>query len=218
MLQSTLYFQQASRWVFQAGQMNRKFGNREIEPDQIQVVNAVSVIILVFVCEYILNPLMTKIYIRTHLHRISVGIAAAAISFILSAIVQFQINSQGAGVIHVSWMVPQYFLLALGEVIVYVQFTQFAYQEAPIQLKSVLQASFSFVIGGGNLIVGLIASTAIFEEVAYELLLFAGFGFIALIAFMIIASKYEYIKDSEKITDNDTEEVNNEKMLYNTRL
>lgn len=162
-------------------------------------------IILVFVCEYILNPLMAKVYVKTALHRISVGIFSAVLAFILSSILQFQINSAGVGVIHVSWMFPQYFLLALGEVIVYVQFTQFAYREAPIQLKSILQATFSLVIGGGNLIVGLIATIEIFEQVAYELLLFAGIGFVALVMFIYFASKYEYVKEVEKLTEDDLE-------------
>lgn len=185
--------------------MNRKIGNLEIEPDQVQVVNAISVIILVFVCEYVLHPLMEKIHIRTHLHRVSVGIVASILAFVCAAILQFQINRVGHGNINVAWMIPQYFLLALGEVLVYVQFTQFCYREAPIQMKSILQATFSVVIGCGNLIVALIASVEIFKEVAYEFLLFAGIVTIAFIGFLYLSARYNYVKEDAKITEDDVD-------------
>lgn len=224
-INSSLYFQQSSRWVFQAKLMNRRIGNTEIEPDQVQVINAISVIILVFVCEYLLNPLMEKIFIRTHLHRVSVGILASILAFVCAAVLQFQINRADFGEVHVVWMIPQYFLLALGEVLVYVQFTQFCYREAPIQMKSILQATFAFVVGCGNLIVALIASVEIFQEIAYEFLLFAGIVTIALFVFIYLSARYNYAKEDAKITEDDIdsggnlmEEANENETKYNTRL
>lgn len=226
-INSSLYFQQSSRWVFQANLMDRKLGNTEIEPDQVQVVNAISVIVLVFVCEYVLIPLLSKIYIRTHLHLVSVGILASILAFVCAALLQFQINSAGHGNVHVVWMIPQYFLLALGEVLVYVQFTQFCYREAPIQMKSILQATFAVVIGCGNLIVALIVSVEFFEEIAYEFLLFAGIVTIAMFVFIFLSTRYNYAKEDAKITEDDVddkvenitalvEEANGKK--YDTRL
>lgn len=222
-INSSLYFQQSSRWVFQAELMDRKIGNTEIEPDQVQVVNAISVIILVFVCEYLLIPLMEKINIRTHLHRVSVGILASILAFVCAAVLQFQINRVGVGNLHVVWMIPQYFLLALGEVLVYVQFTQFCYREAPIQMKSILQATFAVVIGCGNLIVALIVTVEFFDEIAYEFLLFAGIVVLALILFIYLSARYNYVKEDAKITEDDLDIGGNliveaKDTKYNTRL
>jgi hypothetical protein len=81
-------------------------------------------------------------------------------------------------------------------------------------MKSVLQAFFSMIIGGGNLIVALIASNKIFDSMAYEYLMFAGIVYAATIIFAILALRYKYddvdAKKNDEIADADDK--------FNTRL
>jgi hypothetical protein len=68
-------------------------------------------------------------------------------------------------------------------------------------MKSVLQAFFSMIIGGGNLIVALIASNKIFDSMAYEYLMFAGIVYAAMVVFTILALRYKYEDIHEKTTN-----------------
>jgi dipeptide/tripeptide permease len=204
--------------------MNGQVGNYTIKPDQMPLVNAISTAIFVPFCEYFLNPLIAKVGIRTSLQRVVLGGFLSGTAFVIAALLQFQVDRQEQ--LHMVWQIPQHMVLALGEVLVYVQFLQFAYTQAPRQMKSVLQAFFSMVIGGGNLIVALIASTEIFESMAYEYLMFAGIVYIAMIAFAILAVRYKYVvvetddkKNDEIVKSGDLD--NNEdsvKDKYDTRL
>jgi dipeptide/tripeptide permease len=167
-----------------------------VKPDQVPLVNAISTMIFVPTCEYVINPLMAKIGIKTNLHRVIVGGFLSATAFVMAALVQFKVD-QSDTKLHMALQIPQHMVLALGEVLVYVQILQFAYTQAPPQMKSVLQAFFSMIIGGGNLIVALIASTRIFESIAYEYLLFAGIVYAAMIVFTILAARYEFVDEKK---------------------
>lgn len=191
-LTASLYFQQASRWVFQSRQMNGQVGNYTIKPDQVPLVNAISTAVFVPVCEYIVNPLLAKIKIRTNLQRVTLGMFCSASAFVIAAIVQFAVD-RSEEKLHIVYQIPQHMVLAFGEVLVYVQFLQFAYTQAPREMKSVLQAFFSMVIGGGNLIVALIATTEIFASIAYEYLMFAGIVYVGMILFIILSMRYKYV-------------------------
>lgn len=142
-LVSSLFFQQASRWVFQSQQMNGKIGNFEIKPDQVPAINALAVIIFVFVCEFYLIPFLRRIgLVKNHLHAVALGGVVSATSFVFAAILQFQVERH---FLHMAWQIPQHILLALGEVLVYVQITQFFYTQAPVQMRSVMQSAFGLV-------------------------------------------------------------------------
>ncbi|KAG5666634.1 hypothetical protein PVAND_014650 [Polypedilum vanderplanki] len=201
---ATLYFQQVSRWVFQSRQMDGTLGNYQIKPDQVPLVNAISVVIFVPLCEYVFNPLLSKFGIKSNLHRVILGGFLSASAFIVAALVQFKVENSEPKSLHMVWQVPQHMILALGEVLVYVQILQFAYTQAPAQMKSVLQAFFSMIIGGGNLIVALIASNKFFDSMAYEYLMFAGIVYAAMIVFTILALRYKYADVNDK-TNNDFE-------------
>ncbi|XP_070489873.1 peptide transporter family 1-like [Chironomus tepperi] len=216
---ASLYFQQASRWVFQSRQMDGQIGNFNIKPDQVPLVNALSVVIFVPLCEYVFNPLLSKIGIKTNLHRVILGGFLSATAFVIAALVQFQVDQKQ---LHMVWQVPQHMVLALGEVLVYVQILQFAYTQAPKEMKSVLQAFFSMIIGGGNLIVALIASTRLFESMAYEYLMFAGIVYLAMIIFAFLAARYEYVDVEElekldKMTEYDGFEAIDESSALNNQ-
>ncbi|XP_051881773.1 solute carrier family 15 member 1-like [Pristis pectinata] len=88
-----LFDQQGSRWTLQAITMNGNFGGIDIQPDQMQTVNPILILILVPVVETIVYPLIAKCKLNfTPLRRMTVGMFLAALAFVAAALVQIQID------------------------------------------------------------------------------------------------------------------------------
>lgn len=68
-----LFFQQGSRWVFQAIRMNGDLGFYTFKPDQLAFINPLLVLILVPVFEYFVYPLLSKVGITTALEKVTLG-------------------------------------------------------------------------------------------------------------------------------------------------
>ncbi|XP_068446581.1 solute carrier family 15 member 1b [Clinocottus analis] len=88
-----LFDQQGSRWTLQATAMDGDFGILTIQPDQMQTVNPILILILVPIVDSLLYPLIAKCKINfTPLRRMTVGMVFAALAFIAAALVQLQID------------------------------------------------------------------------------------------------------------------------------
>lgn len=166
---------------------------------------AFATIVFVFLCESYIVPLLHRLGLKNHLQIIFLGGLVTATSFVLAAILQLYVERNS---VHVLWQIPQHIVISLGEVLIYVQSTQFFYTQSPVQLRSVMQAFFSLIMGSGNLIVAVISSLKIFDSMAYELLLFAGVVYIAMIVFAFYAGKYQYV-DSQ-VEDYEDEKCNDD--------
>lgn len=132
-----VYVQQPSRWTFQASRMNGDLFFFTIKPDQMIVFNSIFTIAMLPVCNFVLYPLLARVGIKTYLHKMAVGGALAACSFIASGLVEIKIQSE---FIHMLWLIPQYLFMATGENFLYVALVAFAYSEAPPSIKSAMQA------------------------------------------------------------------------------
>ncbi|XP_075053809.1 solute carrier family 15 member 1 [Mixophyes fleayi] len=88
-----LYDQQGSRWTLQATTMNGNFGAIQIQPDQMQTVNPILIIVLVPFVDIVLYPLIKKCKLNfTPLKRMTVGMFLAAMAFVVAAIIQIEID------------------------------------------------------------------------------------------------------------------------------
>lgn len=65
---------------------------------------------------------------------------------------------------HILWLIPQYIIITMGEVMFSVTGLEFAFTQAPISMKSLLQAGWLFTVAFGNLIVVIIAEAKIFDR------------------------------------------------------
>ncbi|KAE8581659.1 hypothetical protein XENTR_v10024882 [Xenopus tropicalis] len=90
---------------------------------------------------------------------------------------------------HVAWQVPQYVLLSAGEVMFSVTGLEFSYSQAPISMKSVLQAGWLFTIAIGNVIVLIVAQAGSLAQWA-EFILFAALLVAVCIIFSIMGYFY----------------------------
>ncbi|XP_016093676.1 solute carrier family 15 member 1-like [Sinocyclocheilus grahami] len=88
-----LFDQQGSRWTLQATTMDGNFGAFIIQPDQMQIVNPVLIVIMVPIMDSAVYPLIKKCHINfTPLRRMTVGMLLAALAFVAAALLQIQID------------------------------------------------------------------------------------------------------------------------------
>ncbi|KAK6486942.1 solute carrier family 15 member 1-like [Huso huso] len=89
----TLFDQQGSRWTFQATTMDGNFGLVRIQPDQMQTVNPILIVILVPIVDAVVYPLIKKCKLNfTPLRKMTVGMLLAALAFVVAALVQIKID------------------------------------------------------------------------------------------------------------------------------
>ncbi|KAM4795967.1 solute carrier family 15 member 1 [Rhinophrynus dorsalis] len=88
-----LFDQQGSRWTLQATTMDGNFGAIQIQPDQMQTVNPILIIVLVPIVDAVIYPLIRKCKLNfTPLKRMTVGMFFAAMAFVVAAVVQIEID------------------------------------------------------------------------------------------------------------------------------
>lgn len=186
-----VYSQQSSRWVFQAARMNGDVGFYTIKPDQMIILNSFLGIVMIPFCDYIFYPLIAKFGLKSPLQRMTIGGILAGLAFIISGFMELEIQKN---FISIFWLLPQYLVLAISEIFLYIANVKFAYTEAPASMKSVIQAFTFMTIAFGNVIVALISGTKIFNSQSTELFFFAGIMFLDMVVFAFLASKYKYKK------------------------
>ncbi|KAG7326999.1 hypothetical protein KOW79_010400 [Hemibagrus wyckioides] len=88
-----LFDQQGSRWTLQATTMNGNFGFFTVQPDQMQTVNPILILVMVPIVDNVVYPLIKKCGLNfTPLKRMTVGMLLAALAFVAAALVQVQID------------------------------------------------------------------------------------------------------------------------------
>ncbi|XP_028323840.1 solute carrier family 15 member 1-like [Gouania willdenowi] len=88
-----LFDQQGSRWTLQATTMNGDFGLLTIQPDQMQTVNPILILVLVPIMDSMVYPLIAKCNLNfSPLKRMTVGMFLAAMAFVSAGLVQLQID------------------------------------------------------------------------------------------------------------------------------
>ena len=84
--------------------------------------------------------------------------------------------------IHIFWLLPQYLVISVCEVLFSITSLEFAYSQAPTTMKSVLQSLYLMTTAVGNLITVLIVE--IFLEIGWEQVIF--FFIIPIVVMMIV--------------------------------
>ncbi|KAM7031205.1 solute carrier family 15 member 1-like [Passerculus sandwichensis] len=88
-----VFDQQGSRWTLQATAMNGDFGFK-IQPDQMQIVNPILIVIMVPVADSLIYPLIKKCKLNfTPLKKMTVGMFLGSMAFVAAALVQVQIDN-----------------------------------------------------------------------------------------------------------------------------
>ncbi|XP_040214221.1 solute carrier family 15 member 2-like [Rana temporaria] len=130
-----LFDQQGSRWTLQATRMNADFGSFVMQPDQIQVMNPLLILILVPVFDLGIYPLVRLCKINFHpIAKMAIGMLLAALAFAVATVVEIKINETNP-------LVPK-----PGEATV--QILNFAGQDATVQIPNNSPFTRPSLIGG----------------------------------------------------------------------
>ncbi len=91
-----LFDQTHSAWVHQAKHMNLVGFDPEVLPAQMQVVNAIFVLVFIPLFAYVVYPFMSRFFEVTPLRKIGIGLFVTAIAFLIPSFVQESIDAGGA--------------------------------------------------------------------------------------------------------------------------
>jgi dipeptide/tripeptide permease len=91
----TLYEQQGSKWTYQAQQLDGRFWSFIVKPEQLHIINPIVIVTFIPILDKLFYPLMGKLkMLQSELPRISFGLFLVITSFLISAILQFEIQDQ----------------------------------------------------------------------------------------------------------------------------
>lgn len=103
--------------------------------------------------------------------------------------------------IHILWLLPQYFVITVGEIMFSITGLEFSYSQAPESMKSVLQAAWLLTVAFGNIIVIIVAEAKAFDSQASEFFMFACLMIVDMLIFMWLA--WRYVPREKRIKDNE---------------
>ncbi len=197
----SLFDQKASTWVLQAGAMTRPDW---FEPAQMQAVNPALVMLLIPFNNLVLYPaLKRRGYVMTGLRRMTTGMVAAGLSWVVVAIFQLLIDANDP--MAIAWQILPYALLTFGEVLVSAGGLEFVYSQAPLAMKGTIMSLWYLAVTTGNLwvlvsnaavrnegVLGAIAGTGLSTN-AFLMFFFAGFAFVTALVFGLYARRYKEV-------------------------
>jgi proton-dependent oligopeptide transporter, POT family len=203
----SLFDQKASTWILQGNEMRVP---HELwwwptwlvkEPAQMQALNPLLVMLLIPFNNIVLYPALRKLgWDPTPLRRMGWGIVFAGFAWVLAGMIQLWID--GGASVSLAWQTWPYLLLTFGEVLVSATALEFAYSQATQAMKGVIMAFWYLTSTFGSLWV-LLTNAAVrneavtaqitatgFSENAFLMFFFAGFAFVAGLAFAMYARSY----------------------------
>jgi POT family proton-dependent oligopeptide transporter len=199
----SLFDQKSSTWVLQAANMSKPSW---FSPAQMQALNPALVMLIIPFNNLVLWPALRKRGREpTQLGKMTLGIALAAVAWVIVGIMQLVLD--GGTLFPITWQILPYIFLTMGEVLVSATGLEFAYSQAPLSMKGAIMSFWNLAVTVGNewvilanhtvrgeTMTGLIQDTGI-SVTAFLMFFFAVFAFAAAIAFRAYARRY-------KMTDN----------------
>lgn len=203
----SLFDQKASTWIIQGNAMMVPHDQGwwpswlVKEAAQMQALNPLLVMLLIPFNNIVLYPALRRMGMQvTALKRMGWGIAISGVSWIVAGVLQLWID--GGAQVSLAWQSLPYLLLTFGEVLVSATALEFAYSQAPHAMKGVIMAFWYLTSTFGSLWVLLtnagvrndgfkafIGQTGL-SEPAFLMFFFAGFAFLAALAFAAYARTY----------------------------
>jgi proton-dependent oligopeptide transporter, POT family len=191
----SLYDQSSSRWILQAEKMDRVIFGYEILPAQTHAANPILVLIFIPLFSSVVYPVLNKLFKLTPLRKIGLGFFIMITAFLVSAWIEVLIDRGGRP--HIYWQLLAYILLTAAEVFLYLTMLEFAYTQAPRQMKSIIMSISFLCISLGNELTALINRGIRIFDLEKVLtgptyyLLFAALLLVAAFLFVFVARRYK---------------------------
>jgi proton-dependent oligopeptide transporter, POT family len=203
----SLFDQKASTWVLQGKAMQIPHAQwwwpswLVKDAGQMQALNPLLVMLLIPFNNLVLYPALAKLGLRvTALRRMGAGIAFSGLAWVVAGVLQLWID--GGEPVSLAWQIAPYALLTFGEVLVSATGLEFAYSQSPSNMKGVIMSFWMLSVTFGNVWVlltgagvksagmqAMVASSGV-SETAFLMFFFAGFAFVAALAFALYARRY----------------------------
>ena len=144
--------QSQSTWVEQGEKMTSFYF---LNGETMQGAGAVLVMIWVPILTFGVYPLMEKWGIKpTALRRMGAGMFLGAAAFVLSGLVQAQVDHGTK--LSIAWQLVPYVVLEAGEVLLSATALEFAFEQAPPQMKSLIMGFWLMTIAGGHFMIAVV--------------------------------------------------------------
>ncbi len=204
----SLFDQKASTWILQGDAMVMPHGEwwwpswLVQKPAQMQALNPLLVMLLIPFNNIVLYPALRRLgFEPTALRRMGFGIFISGMAWVAAGAIQIYID--GGSPTSIAWQILPYALLTFGEVLVSATGLEFAYSQAPASMKGSIMSFWLLSVTFGNLWVlmtnaslrqpvvqGWISGSGL-SETACLMFFFAGFAFVAALAFTVYARSYK---------------------------
>jgi proton-dependent oligopeptide transporter, POT family len=136
-------------WTLQAQHMDLHWFGFDLIASQVQTANPILILLFIPLVNYVLYPLIDKVFLLTPLRKIGIGLFLTAGSYVVIWYIQTMID---AGLKpSVNWQFLAYVILTLGEAMVSITGLEFSYTQAPNKMKSAVMALWLFTVSMGNL-------------------------------------------------------------------
>lgn len=146
-----LFDQTATRFIFQAQDMDRNFLGVHLLPSQLQSLNSIFVLTLIPLFSYVIYPMVDRVWKLTPLRKIGMGLFVMVVAFAVVAVIQQWID--GGARPNISWQIFAIALITAAEVMVSIVALEFAYTQAPKTMKSLMMCFYLAAVAMGNLFV-----------------------------------------------------------------
>jgi proton-dependent oligopeptide transporter, POT family len=206
----SLFDQKASTWILQGDAMVMPHEAwwwpswLVQKPAQMQALNPLLVMLLIPFNNLVLYPALRRLgFEPTALRRMGFGMFMSGLAWVAAGVIQLYID--GGSPTSIAWQILPYALLTFGEVLVSATGLEFAYSQAPASMKGSIMSFWLLAVTFGNLWVlmtnaslglpavqGWISHSGV-SETAFLMFFFAGFAFLAALAFGLYARRYKLL-------------------------
>jgi POT family proton-dependent oligopeptide transporter len=151
----TLYELSGSAWIVNAEKLNKVWLGHHWVASQIPDFNALFIMILIPVFSYVVYPVLGKFFRLTAKRKIAIGMFLIILPFFVMISLEHRIMA--GEVPSIGWQFLANLLLTIAEIFVSISCLEFAYTQAPAEMKSfVMSLYLAASIGLGNLFTSLI--------------------------------------------------------------
>jgi len=184
-----LFDQKASTWVVQAKAMDPKVGDFTFQASQMQFINPALVMILIPFLAAVVYPAFQRLgWELTPLRRMPLGLVIGGLSYIIAG--YYQTVIEGGTQLNIAWQILPYIVLTVAEILVSTTGLEFAYTQAPREMKSVVQSLWLLNSTLANVAVAIAASLNIFKGSA-QFFFYAGLAGLAGVGMALMARRYK---------------------------
>jgi POT family proton-dependent oligopeptide transporter len=191
-----LFDQKGSTWIVQATNMDRTIGSMTLAPSQLMALNPLMVMLIIPLNTFVVYPALERAGIAlTPLRRMTAGMFIAGLSFVLVALIEAWMGTGARP--SVLWQAAPYLVITLAEVLVSTTGLEFAYTQAPREMKSTIMSFWNLTVTFGNLITAGVSALNVFHG-PMQYLFFAGLIFFAATVFALLAARYVVVEFFQK--------------------